>query len=177
MLPEGVLNVEILACAAPATRSSTRVAVIATKTLNSERILGSLLRTERREQHDVADRLAAGEEHGQAVDAEADAAGRRHAVRQRLDVVRIPGHGEHVARVPFLVLQGEACSLLLRGVDLREGVAELHPGDEVLEALDEGGIVLGGPRERRQLDRLVVEDRGLDELGLDQGRESVVYEL
>src|SRR5262245_56275982 len=108
MLPEGVLNVEILACAAPATSSNTRAAVIAAKTLKSDRILGSLLRAERREQHDVADRLAAGEEHGQAVDAEADAAGRRHAVRERLDVVRIPGLGQHVARVPLLVLQGEA---------------------------------------------------------------------
>ena len=42
-------------------------------------------------------------------------------------------------------------------VDLGVGVAELHPADVVLEALDDAGVVVAAAREGRQLDRVVVE--------------------
>ena len=67
--------------------------------------------------------------------------------------------------------------LLLRVVDLAERVAELHPAGEVLEALHERRVVVGRPRERRELDRVVVEDRRLDQVRLDEGLRRVVDEL
>src|SRR5204863_2548203 len=54
---------------------------------------------------------------------------------------------------------------------------ELGAADEVLEALDDRGVVVGRPRERRELDRVVVEDRRLDQLRLDGVAERVVDEL
>ena len=51
------------------------------------------------------------------------------------------------------------------------------PADEVLEALDDPRLVVRRPRERRQLDRVVVEDRRLDQLRLDEVAERVVDEL
>ena len=70
-------------------------------------------------------------------------------------------------------------ALLLRGgvVDLRERVAELHPAGEVLEALGQQRIVVGGARERGELDRVVVDDRRLDQLRLDEVAEGLVDEL
>ena len=127
---------------------------------------------ERREEDDVADRLAAGEQHRQPVDAEAEAAGRRHPVRERLDVVGVSAHALDVLR---LLVEAE---LLLVGVgDLRVGVAELHAGREVLEPLGERRVVVGRAGERRQLDGIVVDDRRLDQRRLDEVAERVVDEL
>src|SRR5439155_16845480 len=91
-------------------------------------------RSLRREEHDVADRVVAREEHREPVDAEADAAGGRHAVRERLDVVRVALLRLDVARVPLDLLELEAVRLLDGVVDLRERVSELDAAGEVLEA-------------------------------------------
>ena len=69
--------------------------------------------------------------------AEPDAAGGRHTVRQRLDVVGIALLRLDVARVAFATLERKPLSLLLGVVDLRERVAELDAAGEVLEAFDE----------------------------------------
>ena len=71
----------------------------------------------------------------------------------------------------------EALRLLLGVVDLRECIAELDTAGEVLEALHERRVVVRCPRERRQLDRVVVENRRLDERRLDEPRVRVVNEL
>ena len=134
--------------AAPATTASRRRALVDARSA--------------REEHDVADRLAAGEEHREPVDAEADAAGRRHAVGERLDVVGVALLRLDVAGRALGLLEREPLRLLLRVVDLGERVAELDAAGEVLEALDDRRVVVGRARERRQLDRVVVEDRRLD---------------
>ena len=66
-----------------------------------------------------------------------EAAGRRHPVGERLDVVRVALLGGRVAGLPLGLLQREARRLLVGVVDLRVRVAELHAADEVLEALDD----------------------------------------
>ena len=106
------------------------------------------------------------------VDPEAEPAGRRHPVRERLDVVRVAALALDAARP---ACAKRACSS--RVVDLGERVAELHPADEVLEALGQRRVVVGRPRERRELDRVVVDDRRLDQLRLDEVAERVVDEL
>ena len=99
--------------------------------------------------------------HRQPVDAQAEPAGRRHAVRERLDVVRVALLGLDVPARALVRLHREPRRLLLGVVQLAEGVAELHPADVVLEALDDPSVVVGRARERRELDRVVVEDRRL----------------
>jgi len=42
-----------------------------------------LLRSQQREQNDVADRFSAGEQHGEPIHSDSEAAGRRHAVLER----------------------------------------------------------------------------------------------
>ena len=66
---------------------------------------GLLRRAQRREEDDVADRLAAGEQHGEPVDAEAEAGRRRHPVGERLDVVGVVS-----ARRRALSAKRAACS-------------------------------------------------------------------
>ena len=112
------------------------------------------------------------EQHDQAIDAEAEPTGRRHPVRERLDVVGIAAHALDV-----LGLLVEAALLLVGVVDLRVRVAELHARGEVLEALGERLVLVGDARERRELDRVAVDDRRLDQARLDEVRERVVDEL
>ena len=132
----------------------------------------SLVGAQGREENDVADRLAAREEHHEAVDPEAEPGRRRHAVGERLDVVRIATHALHV-----LGLLVEAALLLVGIVDLRVRVAELHAGGEVLEPLGDRLVVVGDARERRELHGMSVDDRRLDEARLDEVAEGVVDEL
>ncbi len=102
--------------------------------------------------------------------AEAEPSGRRHPVGEGLDVVR-------VARLPPAACAANRSACSSGSLISREGVPQLHPADEVLEPLDDLRIVVGRPRERRELDRVVVEDRRLDQLGLDEVGERVVDEL
>ena len=98
------------------------------------------------------------------------------SVRERLDVIGVALLGLDVAR-PLLGLHRKPRRLLLGVVQLAEGVAELHAADEVLEALDDLRVVVGHARERRELDRLVVEDRRLDQPRLDERGDRLVDEL
>src|SRR4051812_14439960 len=74
---------------------------------------GLLAVLEDRKEDDVTDRVPAREHHRQPIDAETQAARRRHSVRQRLDVVRVPLHPADELR-----LGGETLGLRLRIVDL-----------------------------------------------------------
>ena len=87
---------------------------------------------------------------------------------------RSPGHR---ARLRLLRLLGEPGRLLVGVVDLRERVAELHPADEVLEPLDDRRVVVRRAGEGRELERVVVEDRRLDERRLDEQAQRMVDEL
>ena len=64
-------------------------------------------RTLRREEDHVADRVLSGQDHREPVDAEPAAAGRRHPVRERLDVVRVALLGLDVAAGALLGLHRE----------------------------------------------------------------------
>src|SRR3546814_6637105 len=61
-----------------------------------------------RKENNVADTWAVGQQHDQAVDAYAAAAGRRHAVFQRPDVVGVVVHGLFVAGIFGVDLSQEA---------------------------------------------------------------------
>src|SRR3954469_101170 len=102
-------------------------------------------------QDHFANRRPVRQQHHQAVYADADAAGGRHAVLERPDVVLIirlrllvPG-----VSVPTLLL--EAGPLVVGIVELREGVGDLHPARIGLKPLGQPldlAVALG---ERRQL--------------------------
>src|ERR671918_320539 len=120
----------------------------------------SISATERREEDHVADRLAAGEQHDEPVDAEPEPTGRRHPVGERLDVV---GIAELLERVHEL----EAAPRR-REVDLPAAEAHLrrsqrvgrHAGDELLDARHRVPVVGIGlvPLEHRELGLVLVGD-------------------
>ena len=119
------------------------------------------------EEDDVADGARAGEEHGEAVDADAFAGGRRQAVAEGADVVVV--HRPWLRRRgPFGHLGFEAAALVGGVVELGEGVADFEAADVELEALDPVGLVgldssRGGDGEGE-----VVDDGGLDEMGFGE---------
>ena len=121
------------------------------------------LRAQRREEDHLADRVDAGQQHHQPVDADAEPARGRHAVLQRADVVVVD-----VARLRVAGLLGprlglERGELLGRVVLLAVGVAQLEAGDDQLEPLDVGGVVAVHPGQRGDLARVVdAEDRADD---------------
>ena len=134
----------------------------------------SLLAAQRREEDDVADAGRAGEDHHQAVDAHAEAAGGRHAVLHRLEEVLVEPVRGLVAVGEVLQLLHEALALVVGVVELAEGVAQLHAGDEPLEALDEARVVRRLLGERARLERVLGDEHRLDELGLDALAEQLV---
>src|SRR5262245_6993535 len=88
------------------------------------------------EEDDLADGATAGEEHDEAVDADAEAAGGRHAVLQGDEEVLVQGLGLVVAGGAQPGLLTEAGALLQWVVELRVGVAELEAAGVGLEPLD-----------------------------------------
>ncbi len=102
---------------------------------------GLLLRTHEREEDDVADGFGVGEEHGEAVDADAFACGGGQAVAEGADVVLVHVHGFLVAAILFGHLGFEARALVVGVVELGEGVADLEAADVELEALNPVGFV------------------------------------
>ena len=129
------------------------------------------------EQQHVANGRRISEQHDQAVDADAHATSRRHAVLQRADVVGVEAHGLVVAHVLGRHLGAEALGLIHRVVQLGEGVAVLVAQDEQLEALSELGVLRMLLRQRRDLQRVVDDEGGLDELLLRHGLEDLGDEL
>src|SRR3954447_23609287 len=131
----------------------------------------------RRKEDHFPDGVAAAEQHHQAVDPHAQPAGRRHPVLERLDEDLVVGLGLLVALGLQADLGLEARALLVGVVELGERVGDLHPAREGLEALDEPGLVAVGLGERRQLDRIVHDDRRLLRVGLDVLGQQVVDQL
>jgi predicted membrane-bound spermidine synthase len=85
---------------------------------------------------------AVGQQHHQAVDADAAAAGGRHAVLQRADEVGVVVHRLLVAGVLVGHLGLEAGGLVFGVVQLREAVGVLAAGDEQLEALGDRRVAV-----------------------------------
>ena len=102
----------------------------------------------RREKHDLAQAAGPGQHHHQAVDAEPDAAGRRHPLFERLDERLVVGLRLLVAALELGRLLLEAAALLVGVVELAEGVGDLDPADEGLPALDQARPRSGAPWRR-----------------------------
>ena len=136
-----------------------------------------LLRTHGREEQHVLDSVVARHEHGEAVDADADARGGRHAVFERAHKVIVDVHRLVVA----LGLEGglllEALELVDRVVQLGVGVRQLLAGDEELEPLGERVVVAAALGERGHLHGIVDDEGGLDEVLLAVFAEDGVNEL
>ena len=114
-----------------------------------------------------ADRIAIGEQHRQPVDAQAEAAGGRHAVGQRLHVVDVDRVGLVVAKrvvaaVGLVIFGQKALQLVERVVDFAKGVEQLHAADKALEALDKARVVRRGLGQRANVARVVDQEGGLD---------------
>src|SRR5882724_800410 len=77
------------------------------------------LRTHVREQNDIADGGRVRQEHRQSIDTHAETCGRRHAVFERTDVVRVVEHGLFVAAFLARHLRAEARGLVFGVVQLR----------------------------------------------------------
>jgi hypothetical protein len=117
------------------------------------------LRSAGREENDVADAGRVGEQHDQPVDADAAAAGGRHAVFQRPYIIGVEIHGFVVAGFLGLHLRLKAGGLVFGVVQLGETVGDFAAGDEQLEALGRIRIGIGGAGQGRHFHR-VIDDEG-----------------
>ena len=120
-----------------------------------------------REQQHVADRRRIGQQHHQAVDADALPGRRWHAVLERGDVVGVEVHRLEVAGVLLGDLGAEALGLVLGVVELGEAVGDLAPTDEELEAVGDERVGIAAPRQRRDLGRVGGDEGRLLEPFLD----------
>src|ERR1019366_1356411 len=125
--------------------------------------------TEQREENHISDGTRIGQQHGQAIDADAFACGRRQPVRQSANVVLVHLVSFFVAAGAFAELLLEAAALFLGIVELAESVADLQSADEDLKALDPLGVLFRLAlvlREWRNGQRKVVDERWLNEVRL-----------
>src|SRR5687767_5682968 len=125
-----------------------------------------LFRPHQGKKDDVADRQTVGQEHDQPIDPQPFTRRRRHPVFERPDVILVHSMSFLVApgSLPKLILEAP---LLLGGiVQLAECIGELEAGHVQLEPFDRLRVI--GPllRERRHLGRKVIDERGLNEIGL-----------
>jgi hypothetical protein len=91
---------------------------------------------------------------------------RREPVLERADVVVVDALGGRRVPAPRRRVGLEARALVERVVELAVGVGQLAPADHGLEALGELGVVAVRARERRDLARVVVHERRLDQRAL-----------
>ena len=80
------------------------------------------------------------------------------------DEVLVQQHGLVIARLTLIHLGLEAAHLVDGIVQFRVGVREFHAADEELEAVHEAVVALQRLGEGRQLDGIVGDEGGLDEL-------------
>ena len=111
------------------------------------------------EQNHVADGLRIGQQHHQAVKADAAAAGGGQAVFHCADVVGVVVHGFVVAGVFLRHLCSETGGLVFGVVQLRVAVGQLATDDEQLEAVGQAGLGVGRTRQRGDFDG-IIDDEG-----------------
>ena len=124
---------------------------------------------QRGEEQHLAQRVRAGDQRDEAVDADAEPAGRRHAVLQRDQEILVRQLDLVVSLGGEPGLRDHALALLDGVVQLRVGVRDLVPQHEDLEALDDALLTRLALGERRYLYRVVEEERRLHELRLHEG--------
>ena len=103
----------------------------------------------RREKHDLTQAAGSGKHHDKAVNAQPDSTRRRHPVLERLDEGLVVGLRLLIAPLELGGLLLEAPPLLIRIVELAEGVGNLDPTDEGLPALDQARLGTVGLGEGR----------------------------
>ena len=120
---------------------------------------------EQRERNHIADRGTVGEEHGQTINADAQAAGRRHAHLQGLQKILIDALGLEVAGRPTLLLALQTLTLIDWINQLTEGIGGFAAHDEELKTLHQAWLAAVGAGQRRDLDRIIEHERRLDQVG------------
>ena len=130
----------------------------------------------REEEHFLNGRLT-GEQHHEAVDADADARGGGHAVLERAEEVLVDDHRFVIALVGQAHLIHETLFLVDGVVELRVGVGQLLAVDHQLETLGQAGFAAVHLRERRHFDGIVGDEGGLDELAFAGFAEDFVDQL
>ena len=115
-----------------------------------------------------------GEKHHEAVDAESDATGWRHAIHQGIDEVFIDRHGVFIAGLAVDLLGHEALPLVDWVVQFREGVRQFSAADVELKPFDVVGIRRGSLCQRREFDRIVDQEGRLDQVRADELLEQLV---
>ena len=123
-----------------------------------------LFRTAQREEKDVADGRAVGQEHDQAVNANAQAACRRQAVFQSTAVVFIHLMRFVIAAFPFFHLFDEAVALVDGVIQFRETVCQLTAVDKGFETISQERIIAVLFGERRNFQGMTGDDGRLDEV-------------
>src|SRR2546425_13293944 len=89
---------------------------------------------------------------GQAIDPHSHATGRRETVLESGEEVFIHRMRFLVPGRPGATLVDKAGALVIRVVQLREGVGDLLAGDEEFEAIRQSRVRRATPRQRRDLD-------------------------
>ena len=130
----------------------------------------------REEEHFLNGRLA-GEEHHEAVDADADARGGGHAVLERAEEVLVDDHRFIVTLVGQTHLIHETLFLVDGVVELGVGVGQLLAVDHQLETLGQAGFAAVHLRQRRHFHGVVGDEGGLDELAFAGFAEDFVDQL
>src|SRR5205814_6167497 len=95
--------------------------------------LSLLLRTEQRKQNHISDGGRVRQQHGQAVNAESNAAGRRQYEGEGAYVILVHAVSFLVAALSLPQLLLEAAALLLGIVQLAEAIGDLHASGKDLE--------------------------------------------
>ena len=114
----------------------------------------------REEEHFLDGRLV-GQHHDQSVDADADAAGGRHAVFQGTQKVLVNEHGFIVAAFAELQLVFEPLALVVGIVELAVRIRHFGAVDHQLEPLRVSGVVAVDLGQRRHFHRVVHDEGGL----------------
>ena len=94
------------------------------------------------EQQHVANARLVRKEHNYTVNADTDAARRRHAVLKSTDVVGVILHGLVIARSLFLHLLLEALCLVNRVIQLAKGIGVLMACNNKLKTIGQTRVVL-----------------------------------
>ena len=129
------------------------------------------------EEQYILDGRGAGHHHHQAIDADADTSGRRHAVFEGAQEILVDVHRFVVAALQQGHLRLEAFALIDRVVQLGVAVGHFLAGYHQFEAFGELGIVAVAFGQRRHFDRVVGDEGRLDHLPFGIGTEEFVDEL
>jgi hypothetical protein len=128
---------------------------------------GALFGSHLWKENHVANRVLTSDEHGQAVDADADASGRRHAILEGAQKVFVNRHGFIIAAFAQACLFFQSLSLVNRVIEFGVGVAEFFASNDELEAFDKSGFRAMLFGQRRHLNWIIDDEGRGNEVGLN----------